>query len=422
MRTSTTRRRTAAVLATAVAAAIVLTGCSAGSSASSGKLTTWLWPGAVGDSVVSSTKKEFSSDKLQVSVIGGDFKQKLVTTFTGKSNIPSITGVKGEDMPYFLQQSSLFTDLKDLVPASYLAQFPKWKLAEATTADGKLIGLPTDIGPSALFYRQDVLAKAGLPSEPAAVADATSTWDKYFAFGKQLKEKTGASLEVSMSDVFSWSMAQADSGFVNKSGKFTGDSDTVKQAWDRAVTAEKDGIVAGIEDGSPDWASAVNKGTLPTVLGAAWHAGDIKSAAPDTSGKWRVTETPGGPGNVGGSFLTIPSATSDKKAAVKVIEALIAPSAQATTYSQVGNFPSSSKALDESALTKGDTFFGGQDTASVFKKSIESMPTKYTSPYDAQVSAPFFTQLTNIQSQGKDPDQAWNDAVKAAKSALESAK
>lgn len=422
MRTSSKRRRTAAVLATAVAAAIVLTGCSAGSSASSGKLTTWLWPGAVGDSVVSSAKKEFSSDKLQVNVIGGDFKQKLVTTFTGKSNIPSITGVKGEDMPYFLQQSSLFTDLKDVVPASYLAQFPKWKLAEATTADGKLIGLPTDIGPSALFYRQDVLEKAGLPSEPAAVADATSTWDKYFAFGKQLKEKTGASLEVSMGDVFSWSMAQADSGFVNKSGKFTGDSDTVKQAWDRAVTAEKDGIVAGIEDGSPDWASAVNKGTIPTVLGAAWHAGDIKSAAPDTSGNWRVTATPGGPGNVGGSFLTIPAATSDKKTALKVIESLISPSAQATTYSQVGNFPSSSKALDESALTKGDSFFGGQDTASVFKDAIESMPTKYTSPYDAQVSAPYLTQLTNIQSQGKDADQAWDDAVKAAKSALESAK
>jgi cellobiose transport system substrate-binding protein len=421
MRTPTKRRRTAAVLATAVAAALVLTGCSAGSSASDGKLTAWLWPGALGDSVVSSAKKEFASDKLQVNVIGGDFKQKLVTTFTGKTNVPSITGVKGEDMPYFLQQSSLFTDLKSLVPASYLAQFPKWKLAEATTSDGKLIGIPTDIGPSALFYREDVLAKAGLPSEPAAVADATSTWDKYFAFGKQLKAKTGASLEVSMGDVFSWSMAQADSGFVSKSGAFTGDSATVKEAWDRAVTAEKAGIVANIEDGSPDWASAVNQGKIPTVIGAAWHAGDIKSAAPDTSGKWRVTATPGGPGNAGGSFLTIPAATSDKKAALKVIEALVAPSAQATTYSQVGNFPSSSKALSESALTKGDSFFGGQDTVSVFQKSIESMPTRYTSPYDAQVSAPYLVELTNIQG-GKDPDQAWNDAVKAAKSALESAK
>lgn len=421
MRTTTKRRRTAAVLATAVAAALVLTGCSAGSSASTGKLTAWLWPGAVGDSVVSSAKKEFASDKLQVNVIGGDFKQKLVTTFTGKTNIPSVTGVKGEDMPYFLQQSSLFTDLKDLVPASYLAQFPKWKLAEATTADGKLIGIPTDIGPSALFYREDVLAKAGLPSDPAAVADATSTWDKYFAFGKELKAKTGASLEVSMGDVFSWSMAQADSGFVSKSGKFTGDDATVKEAWDRAVTAKQDGVVAGIEDGSPDWASAVNQGKLPTVIGAAWHAGDIKSAAPDTSGKWRVTATPGGPGNAGGSFLTIPASTADKKTALKVIEAMVAPSAQATTYSQVGNFPSSSKALTESALTTGDTFFGGQDTVSVFQESIESMPTKYTSPYDAQVGAPYLTELTNVQG-GKDPDQAWNDAVKAAKAALESAK
>ena len=77
-------------------------------------------------------------------------------------------------MPYFLQQSSLFTDLKDLVPASYLAQFPKWKLAEATTADGKLIGIPTDIGPSALFYREDVethYANMEAFSEPEVFGD-----------------------------------------------------------------------------------------------------------------------------------------------------------------------------------------------------------------------------------------------------------
>ena len=37
---------------------------------------------------------EFPDYGIEVSVIGDDFRQKLVTTFTGGSGIPSITGVK----------------------------------------------------------------------------------------------------------------------------------------------------------------------------------------------------------------------------------------------------------------------------------------------------------------------------------------
>jgi len=416
-------RRAIGTVAVAVAAAVSLSACSGGSGGSSdGPLTLWTWPGGLGESVVDSAKTQFPDAQLEVTTIGDDVKQKLVTVFTGRSGIPSITGIKGEDMSYFLQQADLFTDFKTLGIDDKLADLPAWKLAEATTPDGKLIGLPTDIGPTALYYRTDVLAAAGLPTDPAEVAAATSTWDDYFAFGEKLKAATGAYLEVSLEDVFTKVMGQGETKMVSQDGEFLGDSAQVKKAWDTAIEANERGLVAGIQDGSPDWAAAVNNGSLPTLLGAAWYQGDLKSNAPDTSGKWNVTAMPGGPANVGGSFLTIPAATGNKDEAVKIVDFLLDAKSQATTYTEVGNFPSSTAALSEPALQQPDPFFGGQVTTDVFKTASENMPISYTSPIDNELQAPFITELANVQSQGKDPKQAWNDALTAAQQVWERSK
>ncbi len=414
------RTRTAAGTAIALTAALALTGCASGSGSSSDATTIWVWPGAIADAIQSGAVEQFPDAKIEFSTIGDDVKQKLVTVFTGKSGIPSITGVKGEDMPYFLQEDSLFVDLNELGIDDLLSQFPAWKLAEATTADGKLIGLPIDIGPTALFYRTDVLEAAGLPTDPAEVAAATSTWEDYFAFGEKLKAATGASLEVSLGDVFSKSMGQSETKFVAEDGSFLGDSDPVKQSWDRAIDAFDRGIVAGVEDGSADWAAAINDGSLPTLLGAAWYQFDIKNNAPDTSGKWAVTSMPGGPANIGGSFLTIPAANSDPKEAIKIITYLLDAENQATNYTENGNFPSSSAALEQPALQAGDPFFGDQVTAPVFAGASDTMLTSYTAASDNEVAAPFYTELTNVQSLGKDPAQAYADAVAASKKVWES--
>jgi len=71
-----------------------------------------------------------------------------------------------------------------------------------------------------------------------------------------------------------------------------------------------------------------------------------------------------------------------------------------------------------SQLTAGDEFFGGQKTIEVFGAAAQNIPIAYTSPHDSLVAAPFYTELTNVEATGKDPDQAWKDAVAAAKQAF----
>ena len=150
----------------------------------------WYWGGALSDKVVAEAKTHFSSTvTLTTASIGGDFKQKLTTTLAAGTSVPDITGIKGEDMASFLPNAGRFLDLNDLGFKKISSQYLDWKTKLAQTKDGKQIGFPIDIGPTALFYREDFFAKAGVPTDPAKVAALVKTWEDYFQLGTELQKK-----------------------------------------------------------------------------------------------------------------------------------------------------------------------------------------------------------------------------------------
>ena len=53
-----------------------------------------------------------------------------------------------------------------------------WKGTAARTADGKVLGAGTDIGPEAICYRTDLFKAAGLPTDRTELAAKWSTWDR----------------------------------------------------------------------------------------------------------------------------------------------------------------------------------------------------------------------------------------------------
>jgi cellobiose transport system substrate-binding protein len=48
--------------------------------------------------------------------------------------------------------------------------------------------LPGDIGPAGIFYRRDLLDKAGVPSDPDRLAKLVRTWDDFYAIGKKVND------------------------------------------------------------------------------------------------------------------------------------------------------------------------------------------------------------------------------------------
>lgn len=375
----------------------------------------WTWPEGFGKKVLAAVAKDLPQYKLRQDVIGGDFKQKLTTTFTAGSGLPDITGVKGEDIAFFLTQAKYFVDLNTVGAADIKSTYLDWKWAQATAQDGKQVGIPIDIGPTALFYRFDVFQDAGLPYEPDDLAAAIRTWDEYFALGKELlAKKPGTYLIRNAGGLFDTIWKQSGKGFIDEQQVFIGAQPHIQDAWNTAVQALNDGIVATLQSNTADAAAAVNEGKLPADLGASWHLADLMVDAPKTAGKWHVCAHPGDSTNNGGSFLTIPEGVKDPAGSFELIKFILNPQNQAYEYQDKGNFPATPDAWTMPEVAGPVEFLGGQVAAEVFGKAAETVRPLYEDPNQNTVSAPYYAQMDLVESAKKDPNQAWDDAVKQA--------
>ncbi len=402
--------------------ALTLTGCSTGSSSSysgsggSNDFTLWTWPEGFSEDTLKAVKEKFPDINFRQNIIGGDFKQKLTTTFSSGSGLPDITGVKGEDIAFFRSKTDYFEDLNELGAKDIKGDYLDWKWEQATAQNGMQLGVPIDIGPTALFYRIDVFEEAGLPFEPAELEAAIRTWDEFFEVGKELiANKPGTYLIRNISGVFSTSYRQSGKGFIDEEGLFIGDQDHVREAWDLSVKAHRAGINAALDSNTTDAAAAVNEGRLPADFGASWHLADMKVDAPETAGKWRVCKHPGEAVNQGGSFLTIPKGAKDPKKSFEILSFILNAKNQAVEYTFSGNFPAATEAHSMPEVDGEVEFLGGQKAAEVFSAAAETVRPLYEDPNSEAVIAPFTAELEQVEASGKDPEKAWNDAVTAAK-------
>ena len=191
-------RKSWVTLTTGMAAvALVATGCSSGSDSTSDAATEETGTEPVTLSVA--TFNEFGYEDLfpeyeelnpNVTIEAvkaaeaGDARTALSTSLAAGAGASDIEAVEVDWMAEFLQFSDKFLDLSDpAVDGRWL----DWKVAQATTPDGKLIGYGTDIGPEGICYRADLFEKAGLPTDRDDVKELlggdAATWDKYFEVG-----------------------------------------------------------------------------------------------------------------------------------------------------------------------------------------------------------------------------------------------
>ena len=382
------------------------------------QLTFWYWSGALSEAVVKDVTASFAGRAAITPLsVDGDFKQRLTTSPTSRKSVPDITGVKGEDLPVFLTHSDQFLDLNTLGASKIAGSFSAAKYAAATTPNGRQIGLPIDLGPTALFLRADLWAKAGLPSTPSAVSALTHTWDGWLAARRLKKALPGTFAVRNSTDLFGVALAQEPESFINRSGVFIGDRGGVKRAWDIAVRATAEGVYAGIYDNAA-FNAALASGTLAGQIGPAWNGLDIESGAPHTAGAWRVADCPGGPANIGGSYLALTTSCLDPEVAFAYINELLSPANEGRSFTDAYVFPAVTTAYTLPALTQGQAFYGGQSTIEVFGPAAKQLPVVYDAPLNGAILPSYSTELSNVEG-GKDPAKAWQDAVAAGRRTAE---
>ncbi|MGP4011310.1 ABC transporter substrate-binding protein [Streptomyces sp. 4N124] len=347
---------------------------------------------------------------------------KTLTRLQAGSGTDDIQAIEVGNVTEAVQtQGDKFVDLGKEVDKS---QWLDWKNAQATTADGKLIGLGTDIGPMAICYRKDLFQKAGLETDRAKLAEQwKGDWSKYVDLGKQYMEKApkGTKFVDSASSVYNAVLNGESERYYDKGGDVVWDkSSGVKNAWDVAMEVATSNMSAKLKQFDKPWDQGYANGTFATVACPAWMIGYIQEKSGDSGkGKWDVAAAPTA-SNWGGSFIGVPTASKNQKEAVALAKWLTAPEQQAKVFAKQASFPSTPSAYSSlKPAAETQAFFSSAPITDIFSASAETIPTQIFGVKDQPIN----TALTDIgilqvEQKGASPDEGWDAASEEIKDVL----
>lgn len=407
----------------------ILTACNSNNDASGsdgkdsdGTVTLNFWTfGATGyDELLKEYEKENPNVKIKFKTSeNADHHDALFTAISAGTGAPDIAMVEVDQLDRFKQAQDRFVNLFDRGAEEVQDQYQDWSWNTGQNIDGDfMFGLPTDIGPKALYYRTDVFEDAGLPTDPEEVANLIDSPEALKEAAIQVKEETDKPFLDSMEMAYRAYLDAAPETHLNPEGELivNQEGSPVKQAYDYAVELNEAGLVGNFEMWTPEWANAVNNGDFAAELGPGWLKGWMEGNAPDASGLFRVATLPTEfSANWGGSFLAIPAETEHAEEAYDFIEWLTSPENQLESFKSHGLFPSAPAVYEmDDFKTNEDEFFGGQVTSVVFGEAANDITDAvYKGEKYVSVNNEILTALTNVQ-EGADPEEEWDAAVQRA--------
>jgi len=139
--------------------------------------------------------------------------------------------------------------------------------------------------------------------------------------------------------------------------------------------------------------------------------GYIRTNAPETKGTWDVATVPGGSGNWGGSFATVPTQGKHQKQAIELAKWLTDPAQALTVYQTLGNFPSAvSTWTNPEVADAKDAFFSDAPVGKIFPASLENAPVQVYGPQWGIINTAIGNALTTVEK-GTAPDVAWRKVL-----------
>ncbi|MCX4908472.1 ABC transporter substrate-binding protein [Streptomyces sp. NBC_00878] len=318
-------------------------------------------------------------------------------------------------------QADKFVDLGKEVDKS---QWLDWKTAQATTKDGKTIGLGTDIGPMAICYRKDLFEAAGLETDRVKLAEQwKGDWSKYVDVGKEYMKKApkGTKFVDSASSVYNAALGGEDQRYYDADGNVIWDKSTgVKKAWDASMEVATSNMSAKLKQFDKPWDQAFANAGFATVACPAWMIGYIQEKSGDSGkGKWDVAAAPTA-ANWGGAFVGVPTASKHQKEAIALAKWLTAPEQQAKVFAKQASFPSTPSAY-ANLKPQADTtaFFSDAPITQIFSDSAKTIPTQIFGVKDQPINTAISDiGILQVEQKGKTPDQGWDAATKEIKDVL----
>jgi len=370
------------------------------------------------DKIVKSAIPAFKKlhPEVEIKVVGreyADHHNAMVTSLATGTGLPDVMAVELGFLGRFAEGKTL-EDLSKppFDGGQYKKKFVPYTIPLATNTLGELSAIPTDIGPGTLFYRDDILKKAGVTEK-----ELTQSWESYIEAGKKIKEKTGAYLLAGANDiqriVVRTGLKDGEGVFFDKNNKVLVDSPRFHRSFELAKQVRDLKLDAKIGAWSNEWSEAFKRGTVATQMMGAWLGGHLQNwLAPNTKGMWRAADLPGGSyGSWGGTFYAIPKKGQNKEMAWEFIKFMtLNKEQQLAGFKSEDAFPALIEAQADPFYEQPVDFFGGQKVRVLWRNAVPKIPAIDVAKHDPVAEEVIATELDKVLENGKDINAALSDA------------
>jgi multiple sugar transport system substrate-binding protein len=346
-----------------------------------------------------------------------DHHTAMTTALSTSFYLPDVMALEVGYVGRFAQGGGL----EDLAQAPFdvrrfEAQFVPYAMRQATSRSGRIVAVPTDIGPGTLLARTDVLAKAGVTD-----AELTQSWESYVAAGVKIKKATGAYLLAHARDIKDIAIrigVQPGQGlYFDQDSKVLVNSPRFTRAFELARQVRLNKLDAKVSAWSNEWSEGFKRGTLATQLTGAWLAGHLNNwLAPNTRGQWRAMQLPEGSfAAYGGTFFAIARGAppSNKALAWELIQLLtMNRDLQLAAFKAQDAFPALVSTYDDPFFEQAIPFLGGQPARVLWREATRHIQAVTVHKQDAFAGEVIDTELDKVLDHGKPVATALADAAR----------
>jgi multiple sugar transport system substrate-binding protein len=283
--------------------------------------------------------------------------EKLLTAHVGEST-PDVSQLGNTWVPEFAALGALeplgpwvarsaSTDVADFFPGIWATN----------VVEDTLFGVPWYVDTRVLFYRTDILARAGFARPPA-------TWDEWAAAMERIKSRAAKQQYAILLPVEEWAQPvilglQNGAPILRDGGRYAAFSEPrFREAFNFYISLFRRGFAPTVA--SQQVANVFQEfasGGIAMWITGPWNIGEMrKRLPPELQDKWATTPLPAprppapGVSNAGGSSLVMFRGSRHKEAAWKLMEYLTATEQQRRFFHLNGDLPARETAWRDTAL------------------------------------------------------------------------
>ena len=366
---------------------------------------------------------------------GGTMHDKLLTALLSDFGAPDVVEVEITSIGRFLKgdiDEVGFVDLRPRLEAEgwmeklVVSRFTPWSYR------GKIFGIPHDLHPVVLLYRDDLFKAAGV--------DLTEieTWDDFIAAGKKATRDLDGDGKIDQyaivldnkteSDYFNL-LLQRGGGFFDVNGNVVIDNEIAIETLAFFTSLFNEHKIAtpvyGTWHGDPSNFAAMQDGKILSVLAPDWYVGILKSQVPQMSGKWKAIGMPAwevGSRRTttrGGTMVGITKQCKNPELAWDLLKfAYFDKAGLINRYETTRIIPPLKDAWDAPIYKEPDAYLGGQPLGELFIELAPDLPPRYQNPYWSEAADLLNDAIFNAVTEKQTPREALTELAEKVRSII----